>query len=182
MRVAWSVTPGQTDGSVMTKEKAVNAPLNVERLKNENLKVLHKNKLIYLATACESRVKSRVVDYHNEGLKIGFITWTNSVKIHHMKLNPLVSLCIENLQIEGEAKLLGHPRLAKNKEFIESYKQRHPMPYSNFIGMENVVLVMIEPLLTIMMIYKENYFYLDHLDLVKNVAFRTVLSPWSFDL
>jgi uncharacterized pyridoxamine 5'-phosphate oxidase family protein len=166
----------------MMKEKAMNTPLNVEKLKNENLKVLHKNKLIYLATACEGRVKSRVVDYHNEGLTIGFITWTDSIKIQHMKRNPLVSLCIQNLQIEGKAKLLGHPGLEENKEFTELYKERHPTPFNNFIQMENVSLVMVEPLLTIMMIYEENYFYLDHLDVVSNVAFRRALSPWNFDL
>ena len=77
---------------------------------------------------------------------------------------------------------MGHPGLAENKDFIESYKERHAMPYNNFIGMKNTTLIMVEPTLTIMMVYEANHFYLDHLDLSQETAYRKMLSPWNFDL
>ena len=160
----------------------MNTSLNIDKLKNKKLKILNENKLIYFSTVCDGRVKTRIVDYYNEGLRIGFITWTDSIKVQHIKRNPIVSLCIKNLQLEGRAKLMGHPGLAENKDFIESYKERHAMPYNNFIGMKNTTLIMVEPTLTIMMVYEANHFYLDHLDLSQETAYRKMLSPWNFDL
>ena len=160
----------------------MNTSLNFEELKERNLKLLNKNKLISFATAYNGRIKSRIVDYYNIGLQIGFITWKNTAKIEHIKNNPIVSLCIENLHIEGKARLRGHPSLAENRTFMKFYKKRHPTPYNNFIEMENTTLVMIEPILSILMTYEENYFYLDHLDLLQKTAFRKMLSPWNFNL
>ena len=160
----------------------MNQSLNIDELINKNLNVLNKNKLIYCATAHDGRIKSRIVDYYNEGLTIGFITWEDSIKVNHMKYNPAVSLSIENLQIEGKAKFAGHPSLEQNKDFMESYKKRHPVPYKNFIGMKDTILVVVEPVLSIMMIYEHNYFYLDHLDFIQNIAYRNVLSSWNFNL
>ena len=126
----------------------MNQSLNIDELINKNLNVLNKNKLIYCATAHDGRIKSRIVDYYNEGLTIGFITWEDSIKVNHMKYNPAVSLCIENLQIEGKAKFAGHPSLEQNKDFMESYKKRHPVPYKNFIGMKDIINAIADPIIT----------------------------------
>jgi uncharacterized pyridoxamine 5'-phosphate oxidase family protein len=164
------------------KEKPMNESLDFDELKIKNLDTLHRHNRIYLATVWGGKVRSRLVDYHNEGLRIGFITWSDTVKVQHIRHNPTVALCIENLQIQGTAKLTGHPGLPGNSEFASAYKERHPTPYNNFIEMDNTIVVMVEPMLTIMMVHEEHYFYLDHLDLVENAAYRKMLSSWDIDL
>lgn len=156
--------------------------LSFEELKARNVKLLNNNKLIYLATACNGRAKSRIVDYYNDELMIGFITWQNTVKIKHIRNNPIVSLCIDRLHIEGKATLRGHPSLEENKTFMKYYKERHPIPYKNFIEMENTTLVLVEPIMSILMTYEDNFFYLDHLDLFQKSAFRKMLSSWNFNI
>jgi len=41
------------------------------------------------------------------------------MKIHYFKKNPLVSLCVDALQIEETVKILGHPGLAEHARFME---------------------------------------------------------------
>ena len=153
--------------------------LNLEELQKGCIKFLNARKYISVATAYNNRVRSRVVDYANRGLQIGFITWENTIKIDHFKKNPLVSLCVDALQIEGTVKILGHPHLAEHAPFMELYKERHPSPYGNFVSIANSTLIMVEPTLLILMKYEDNHLYLDHLDVIQQIAFRKELSPWN---
>ena len=146
------------------------------------VKILDDNGLIYLATADDSRVRVRVVDYANIGLRLGFITWPHTVKMEHLKLNPRVSLCVANLQIEGVASAAGHPGLAEHEELMRIYRDRHQVPYHNFIAMDDVELITVEFALAVIMTYEDGYLYLDHLDLAQSRAFRQKLSPWNPDI
>ena len=152
--------------------------LDFEKLKDRCLKILDKNKYISVATAIDNQVRVRVVDYANVELSIGFVTWENTVKMEHIKKNPFVSLCIDNLQIQGTATVSGHPQLNENKTFWEKYLERNPNPYKNFAIMNNVSTIIAQPTLMILMTYSDKHLYSDHLDLVQNTAFRKVLSPW----
>jgi general stress protein 26 len=160
----------------------MNTSLNFEALYDTCLTVLNENSLIYLATADNDRVRSRVVDYANNGLHIGFITWCNTEKKEDITHHPQVSLSVNNLQIEGIAKVIGPPQLSEHKTFMELYRARNPNPYHNFIAMNDVALIMVESTLAIVMTYKEGYLYLDHLDIIKHRAFRKQLSPWKPDV
>ena len=62
------------------------------------------------------------------------------------------------------------------------YKERHPSPYRNFISIANSTLIMVEPALLILMKYEDNHLYLDHLDVIQQIALRKELSPWNFSL
>jgi hypothetical protein len=160
----------------------MNTSLDFEKLKGRCLKILNENNYISLATALNNRVKARVVDYVNLDLTIGFITWTHTEKMDHLKDNPAVSLCINNLQIEGKALVSGHPGLPENRAFGESFQKRNPNPYKNFIAMEDVTTIMVPPSLMILMTYADKHLYSDHLDIIRNTAFRKVLSPWNAEL
>ncbi len=156
--------------------------LDFIKLKERCLKILNKNKYISVATAMNNQVRVRVVDYANVELSIGFITWENTVKMEHIKKNPLVSLCIDNLQIQGTANVSGHPQSSENKIFWERYLERNPNPYKNFAMMNNVRTIIVQPTLMILMTYADKHLYSDHLDLVQNSAFSRVLSPWDAEL
>ena len=153
--------------------------LDFEALQDKCIKILNKNTLIVLATAYNGHVRSRTVDYINNGMQIGFLTWQDTAKMEHIKHNPRVALCVKNLQIEGQVSVLGHPSLAEHQPFMESYKERLPIPYHNFVPQDNVTLCMVEPALAIVMTYEAQHLYLDHLDLTQRTAFRKELSPWN---
>ncbi len=150
-------------------------------LQERCIKFLNDRKFISVATSYRDQVRSRVVDYVNDGLRIGFLTWDHTVKIEHLKNNPRVSLCVDALQIEGTATISGHPALAGNAALMEIYKQRHPTPYKNFTSQADTLLIKIEPTLLMLMKYEDGHLYLDHLDVIQKRAFRKVLSPWVRD-
>ena len=91
----------------------MDSSLNFKELQERCIKFLNDRKYICAATAYNNRVRSRLVDYVNRGLQIGFITWKDTIKIEHFRKNPHVSLRVDALQIEGAVKILGHPNLGK---------------------------------------------------------------------
>ena len=156
--------------------------LDFEKLKARCIKVLNKNKYISVATADTDDVRVRVVDFANLDLSIGFYTWRHTIKVKHLKKNPKISLCIDNLQIEGTAAFSGHPGLAQNSAFGEIFKERNPNPYKNFLQTEDAELIMVAPDLMILMTYENRHLYSDYLDLNRGIAYRRVLSPWDAEL
>ena len=160
----------------------MNQPLDFEKLKSKCVKILDENKYISVATAQDGRVRVRVVDYANVDLSIGFLTWVHSLKMEHIRHNPQIALCINNLQIEGRAVMTGHPGLESNRLFIERFQERNPNPYRNFIQRDDVTTIMVEPALMIVMTYADKHLYSDHLDLIQQTATRVVLSSWDAEL
>jgi uncharacterized pyridoxamine 5'-phosphate oxidase family protein len=156
----------------------MNSSLDFMNVQEKCIQYLNERKFISLATALQNEVRSRIVDYVNDGIRIGFITWENTVKMNHLRKNPRVSLSVEALQIEGTAKIVGHPDLPENAAFMDLYKERHPSPYKNFISLQNSILIMVEPALLILMSYEPDHLLLDHLDVLQQKAFRKELSPW----
>jgi general stress protein 26 len=151
------------------------------QLQDRCIRFLNERRYIYAATSYKDQVRSRIVDYVNDGLRIGFLTWDHTIKIGHIKNNPRVSLCVDALQIEGTAAISGHPSVVENAALMEIYKQRHPTPYRNFVSQSNTLLIKVEPTLLILMKYEEGHLCLDHLDVIQQRAFRKILSPWVRD-
>ncbi len=156
----------------------MSSPLEFAELQGRCIGFLNDRKFISVGTSYRDQVRSRVVDYVNDGLQIGFLTWDHTVKMEYMKNNPRVSLCLDALQIEGKAAISGHPGLVENASFMELYRQRHPRPYKNFTSQPNTLLIKIEPTLLMLMKYEDGHLYLDHLDIIRQQAFRKILSPW----
>jgi len=152
--------------------------MELAELQDRCIRFLNERKYISVATSYKEHVRSRVVDFVNDGLRIGFLTWDHTIKIVHIRNNPRVSLCVDALQIEGTASILGHPNLAENAALMEKYKQRHPIPYKNFVSQADTVLIKIEPTLLMLMKYEAEHLYLDHLDIIQQQAYRKTLSPW----
>lgn len=152
--------------------------LDFDELAGKCIKILDENRYISVATAHNNFVRARVVDYANLGLAVGFLTWAGTVKMAHLKDNPLIALCVNNLQMEGKAVITGHPSLAENRAFVDRLAERNPNPCKNFMQLDDTVTVMVEPTLMIVMSYAKGYLYSDHLDLANRSATRKILSPW----
>lgn len=152
--------------------------LDYRQLQEICVKYLNERKFISVATSYRDQVRARVVDYVNDGLRIAFLTWKDTVKMEHLKHNPRIALCVDSLQVEGKASMMGHPSLPENNKFMDIYQKRHPSPFRNFIDQPEILQITVEPELMILMKYERRHLYLDHLDILKQEARRDVLSPW----
>ena len=129
--------------------------MEFSELQERCIRFLNERKFISVATSYRDQVRSRVVDYVNDGLRIGFLTWDHTIKIGHIQNNPRTSLCVDALQIEGTAAIVGHPNLLENAAPMKIYKQRDPTPYKNFVCQANTLLIKVEPTLLMLMKYED---------------------------
>lgn len=127
--------------------------------------------LAVLATSADNRVTARTVDYASKGLDIYFLSWEHHNKCTQIKANPRVALCIDNIQIEGRAKILGSPLDAKNTKAADIYRAKLPLIFKDFAARSGMVIVKITPNLIVTFVKSENRRYWEHLDLSNRTAF-----------
>ena len=77
--------------------------LDFEKLRKEIELMLTNGRHIVLATSSDDRITARTVSFGNDGFNIYFMSWDHNKKIRQLKKNSRVALCMDNLQIEGEA-------------------------------------------------------------------------------
>lgn len=65
-------------------------------------------------------------------------------KFNHLTQNPSVALCVDNIQLEGECRPIGHPLLRQNQFFIELYKECFPKSYVAYSALKDEVVLEIE--------------------------------------
>lgn len=136
------------------------------------------NQYAVLSTISERGPRTRVIDYiHNKKLNFGFFSWEYTKKITEIKANSSVSLCINDIDIEGTAEIFA---ITDNsiKEYIEIYKKRLPDLYAIFSKLDKTLFIVIKPVISRMMVLQNkeliNYHYnhkTDHFEKVK-------LSDW----
>jgi len=98
--------------------------LDFEQVRDEKVRFLENHRWMVLATSYNDRVTARTVDYASDGLDIYFLSWQHHTKCAQIKGNPRVASCIDNVQIEGKAEILGSPLDEKNKEYAEYLPQQ----------------------------------------------------------
>lgn len=104
------------------------------------------------------------------GLRIAFQTSIASTKIRQIRENPRVALCMENMQIEGEATISGHPY--DIPWFREMYSRLHPGSFRAYSWLDEECVVEVEPKLISLWKYIEGRPCIDRLDIMKRKAFR----------
>ena len=67
------------------------------------------------------------------------------MKYKQMSINPNVALCLDNYQIEGKVKDIGHPLELKNATISNLYGQHHPLAYKRYARLETETLFEIHP-------------------------------------
>jgi uncharacterized pyridoxamine 5'-phosphate oxidase family protein len=119
--------------------------IDFEALRSEVIGLMDKHKILVLATSANDRVTARSVSCVHRDLKVLFQTDKSLLKYKQMARNPNVALCADNMQIEGVAKIKGHPLDNANKEFLELFKREHRGSFEKYSQMKNAVVVEVEP-------------------------------------
>lgn len=95
--------------------------------------------------------------------KIYFQTDKTFRKYNQLKENPRVSLCIDNIQIEGYCKQVGVP--SDNIEFVNAYKKYFLSSYTRYSSLKNECLFVIIPTFVEKWLYIDGIPYMEFLDI-----------------
>jgi uncharacterized pyridoxamine 5'-phosphate oxidase family protein len=146
--------------------------LDYMELSNEIIEKLIAEQTIILAACADDKVTARAMAHINDGLDILFATNRNSEKIKQMERNPNIALAIDNLKVEAEAELFGHPK--GHSFFILEYPKKFPHLGSIYPEKPDDILVIARPKKISLFKYLGKPCE-DVLDVINNCAFRKEL-------
>lgn len=98
-----------------------------------------------VATSKENRVTARTMSCICVDGAIYFQTDNRFLKYNQLLANPQVALCINNIQIEGIASILGKPLDAKNLFFAKLFEQYYKSSFDSYTALETEVLIQVDP-------------------------------------
>lgn len=124
-----------------------------------------RSKFMVLSTSKDDFVTSRMMSIIVIDEKFYFQIDKNFKKYNQVIANPNVSLCIDNIQINGICCDVGRP--IENKTFCEIFKEKYPSSYQNYSLLESERLLEIEPIYIECWHYIEGVSYIEVFD-VKN--------------
>mgnify|MGYP002800055151 FL=1 len=127
-------------------------------------KELGESKKMVLSTSLNDVVTSRMMSIVVLNKKIYFQTDRTFRKYNQIKENPKVSLCIDNIQIEGECEKVGMP--SDNAEFVEAYKKHFPSSYTRYSCLKNERLFVVTPTFVEKWLYIDGIPYIEIFDIV----------------
>ena len=122
-----------------------------------------KGKAMVLSTSLKNKVTSRMMSVIQENGVFYFQTDKHFRKYDQLIKNENVALCIDNIQIEGIAKELGHP--LENSAFCSLYKECFASSFERYSSLGNEVLFAVTPLHVERWIYKEGVPFLETFDI-----------------
>lgn len=145
--------------------------LNYDVMMKEVFNQLGSNKVMVLATCSEDRVTARNMSCIVMNNKIYFHTDKRFLKTEQILKNQNVAFCIDNIQMEGTANILGHPH--DNPEFCEAFKKHFRGSYETYTHLINEVLIEVEPTYITLWKYAEGHKpFRDFIDCRQNKAYR----------
>lgn len=118
--------------------------LDYNKLSNEVMKKLRKEKSIVLATCADNRVMARMVSHINDGLTILFSTGRNNQKAEQIRQNPNIAFAIDNLKIEAVAEFFGHP--GGHPSFLKEYQKKFPLLVKLYPSSPDDLLIIAKPI------------------------------------
>lgn len=142
--------------------------MTIEEFKVKVFDELNKKNHMVLGTSANNRVTTRNVSTIFMDGKIYFQTDKKFLKILQIIQNPNVSLCELDMQVEGVAKILGHPLEDENKEFLKAFSQKHQGSFEEYSYLPNEVVVEITPKLIEMWAYENDRPIIYNLNLEAN--------------
>jgi general stress protein 26 len=145
--------------------------LDYASVRQAKVEFLDGHMLAALATSADDRVTARTVDYASKGLDIYFLSWEHHTKCVQIKTNPRVALCIDNMQIEGRAKILGNPIDAKNSKAADIYRSKLPIMFNDFASRPGMVIVKVIPDLIVTFVRSGSRRYWEYLDQTNKTAY-----------
>lgn len=99
------------------------------------LEAFGKGRKMVLSTAENDAVTSRMMSIVRLGDQFYFQTDKNFRKYNQLIANPQAALCIDNTQIEGVCKELGHP--SQCTAFAKAYQECFPDSYERYTLLQN---------------------------------------------
>jgi len=112
----------------------------------EIINVLEGKDSIVIATSDKDKVAARTVYFIMFNSYIYFLTSKAYDKCKQIIKNPNVALCSDNIQMQGIAKIKGHPELEKNKAILEHFLEKCPERERNsrYVKHKNTVFIEVE--------------------------------------
>jgi hypothetical protein len=123
-------------------------------IKNINEQLDHEQYMVF-STGSRYGVRSRTVDYINLDLTIGFYSWNHTRKIADIHDDARVSMCVQNIDIEGDADIYNQNEEVIAK-YIRRYSEKLPAIYNIFTKLDNTVFIVVKPLIIRKMILENN--------------------------
>lgn len=123
----------------------------------------HKN--MVLSTSYDDRVTSRMMSIIKIDKKFYFQADCNSRKAYQIKLNKNVSLCMDNIQIEGFCKCVG--KVEDNSVFCSLFSKHCSTAYNLYSHLKNELLYEITPIRIQRWFYENNQPFVEVFDCAK---------------
>lgn len=120
------------------------------------------HKKMVLSTSLRDHVTSRMMSIIILNGVFYFQTDLRFRKYEQLKKNPQVSLCADNVQIEGTCAELGHP--LSNTDFCGLYQAHFPASFARYTGLECERLFTVRPAYIQKWIYEDGEPFVEKLD------------------
>jgi general stress protein 26 len=132
---------------------------------------LGKSRIMVLATCSKDRVTARSMSCIMMNQRIYFQTDRRFLKSEQIRENPKVALCVDYVQLEGLARIIGGAKDAP--EFCNQYKKYFKGSYDAYTHLKNQIVVEVEPtFITLWKYTKDHMPYRDFIDCVNKKARR----------
>ena len=116
-------------------------------------------KTMVLSTEENHRVTSRMMSVVQISGVFYFQTDCNSRKYRQLTVNPFVSLCIDNIQIDGECRILGRP--LDFPEFCGIYRKCFRGSFEAYSALSDERLISVSPTYIQRWLYREGKPYVE---------------------
>jgi uncharacterized pyridoxamine 5'-phosphate oxidase family protein len=140
--------------------------LNFEDKYNEVMKRLENENTIVLSTSYKDNVTSRSIWFILYESSIYFVTSKAYTKCKQIEKNPNVALCLDNIQIEGIAKIKGNCSLKEN-ELIRAYCERKHTGMIHYLKYKNSIFIEVK--INKIQLWKKGR---EYIDVVEKIAYR----------
>jgi len=142
-------------------------------IRSEILTLLANNKDMVLATSLDNRVSARTISFVNEDFTIYFLSWEHNKKITQLRGNKRVAFTLLNIQIEGEAEILGLVYNGKFNTIGDLFRAKFsPKWYDTFSSIKEMVLVKVIPLSVVKFELIHRRLHLQNIDLKNSKVYQ----------
>lgn len=129
------------------------------------------SKNMVLSSSYQDKVTSRMMSVIIFDGEIYFQTDKNFRKYSQIKNNPNVSLCCDNISVEGVCTEIGKP--LGNNEFIKLYKKHYNYSFQQYSSLNNERLFKVTPTYIQMWTYENSKPYIEILDFISKEYSKT---------
>ena len=129
------------------------------------------SKNMVLSSSYQDKVTSRMMSVIIFDGEIYFQTDKNFRKYSQIKNNPNVSLCCDNISVEGVCTEIGKP--LDNNEFIKLYKKHYNYSFQQYSSLNNERLFKVTPTYIQMWTYENSKPYIEILDFISKEYSKT---------